>query len=81
MAIQLNVSPEGRVSLPTAIRTRLGVDGGGTLIVEEVENGVLLRSVSQAIEQAQAINRKHCADNTAASVDAFIVARKKDSGE
>ena len=81
MAIQLNISPEGRVSLPAAIRARLGVEGGGTLFVEEVENGVLLRSVAQAIEQAQAIKRKHSTGNAAASVDAFLAGRRNDSGE
>ncbi|MGZ3173434.1 MAG: AbrB family transcriptional regulator [Croceibacterium sp.] len=81
MAIQLNVSPEGRVSLPTAIRAYLGVECGGTLIVEEVENGVLLRSVAQAIAQAQTIGRKHMAGNMAASVDAFLAARRNDTGE
>ena len=81
MAIQLNVSPEGRLTLPTAIRTRLGVEGGGTLVVEVVENGVLLRSVTQAIEQTQVINRKHFAGNTEASVDAFLAVRTDDNGE
>ena len=81
MAIRLRISPEGRISLPAAIRARLGVECGGTLIVEEVENGVLLRSVTQAIVQAQTINRKHFEDNMAVSVDAFLLARIGDSGE
>jgi AbrB family looped-hinge helix DNA binding protein len=81
MAIRLRISPEGRISLPAAIRARLGVECGGTLIVEEVENGVLLRSVTQAIVQAQTINRKHSANNTAVSVDAFLAARLDDIGE
>ena len=80
MAIRLRISPEGRISLPAAIRARLGVECGGTLIVEEVENGVLLRSATQVIVQAQTINRKHFPDNTAVSVDAFLAARIGDSG-
>jgi len=55
MAIQLSISPQGRVRLPAAIRAHLGVKCGGTLFVEEVENGVLLRSVAQVIGQAQAL--------------------------
>ena len=81
MAIRLSISPEGRISLPAAIRAGLGVECGGTLIVEEVENGVLLRSATQVIVQAQTINRKHFPDNTAVSVDAFPAARIRDSGE
>jgi AbrB family looped-hinge helix DNA binding protein len=81
MAIRLSISPEGRISLPAPIRARLSIERGGTLIVEEVENGVLLRSVAQAIVQAQAINRKHFASKTDASVDAFLAARKGDRGQ
>ena len=81
MAIELSISPEGRGSLPAAIRARLGVERGGTLIVEEVENGVLPRSVAQAIEQAQALKRKHSVSITDTSVDAFLIARRHDSGE
>lgn len=81
MAIRLRISPEGRICLPAAMRVRLGIQRGGTLIVEEVENGVLLRSVTKAILQAQTINRKHFAGNKDVSVDAFLAARKGDSGE
>jgi AbrB family looped-hinge helix DNA binding protein len=81
LAIQLSISPEGWVSLPAVIRARLGVEGGGTLVVEDVENGVLLRSIRQAIQRAQAINRQHCSGGTDASVDAFLAARRNDSGE
>ena len=81
MPIELSISPEDRISLPAAIREHLGVERGGTLIVEEVENGLLLRSLAQAIEQAQAIKRKHSAGITDTSVDAFLIARRHDSGE
>jgi AbrB family looped-hinge helix DNA binding protein len=81
MAIRLSISPKGRISLPAAIRARLGIERGGTLIVDEVENGVLLRSVAQAIVEAQAINRTHFADDTVASADTFLAARIGDSGE
>lgn len=81
MAIQLSICPEGWVSLPAVIRARLGVEHGGTLFVEEVENGVLLRSVAQTIGQAQAIIRKHSTGNANASVDAFLTGRQNDSGE
>jgi bifunctional DNA-binding transcriptional regulator/antitoxin component of YhaV-PrlF toxin-antitoxin module len=81
MATKLSISPEGRLSLPVHIRERLGVAGGGTLIVEEVANGVLLRSVAQAIAQAQAINQRHAAGNPNASVDAFLANRATECGE
>ena len=81
MAIRLSVFPEGKITLPPTVRSRLGVESGGTLIADEVENGLLLRSVAQVIEQAQAINRKYFASNTDASVDAFLSARRNDRGE
>ena len=81
MAIQVSISPEGQITLPASMRANLDVVRGGKLVVEEVENGLLLRSVAQAIGQAQAINRKHAARRSNASVDAFLAGRKTDSGE
>jgi AbrB family looped-hinge helix DNA binding protein len=81
MTIQVSITPNGRMSLPAEIRKRLGVAGGGALLVEETPDGVILRTVAQSIAHAQAIARKYTAGNPDASVDAFIANRKADSGE
>lgn len=80
MTLQVSITPNGRMSLPAELRKRLGVAGGGTLVVEETANGVILRTVAQSIAHAQGLARQY-ADRPAASVDAFIAARKEDSGE
>ncbi|MEP7008400.1 MAG: AbrB/MazE/SpoVT family DNA-binding domain-containing protein, partial [Sphingomonas bacterium] len=43
MTIQIAITPNGRLSLPAHIRKRLGLAGGGSLLVEETPDGVILR--------------------------------------
>lgn len=81
MTIQVSVTPSGRMSLPADIRKRLGVAGGGALLIEETPDGVILRTVAQSIAQAQALARQYTAGRSEVSVDTFIANRKADSGE
>ena len=77
MAVLVKVAPDGRMRLPTAIRKRLGFEGcGGTMLVEETEDGVVLRTVAQVVARAQVIASKY-ADHPDASVDAFIAHRRR----
>lgn len=68
------------MSLPADIRKRLGLEGGGAILVEETDDGVILRTVDQAVAKAQAIAKRYAA-HPDASVDAFLAARRQDSGE
>lgn len=80
MTVQVNITPNGRMSLPAGIRKRLGLEGGGAVLLEETEDGVVLRTVQQAVARAQAIAKKY-ADHPDASVDAFLTTRRAESGE
>lgn len=80
MTIQISITPSGRLSLPADIRKRLGLVGGGSLIVEETPDGVILRTVAQSVAHARALARKYTADRPDASVDAFLAKRREDSG-
>ena len=80
MTIQISITPSGRLSLPADIRKRLGLAGGGSLLVEETPDGVILRTVAQSVAHARALARKYTADRPDASVDAFLVNRREDSG-
>lgn len=80
MSLQINIASNGRMSLPADIRKRLGLETGGSVILEETPNGVILRTVSQAVTRAQTIAKKF-ADHPDASVDAFLLNRRADSGE
>jgi AbrB family looped-hinge helix DNA binding protein len=39
----VNISDRGTLTLPKELRQRLGVKGSGQVIVEETENGLLIR--------------------------------------
>jgi AbrB family looped-hinge helix DNA binding protein len=81
MTVQVIITPNGRMSLPADIRKRLGLSGGGALLVEETADGVILRTVAQSIAYAQTLAKRYTGDNDGASVDAFIARRREESGE
>lgn len=81
MTVQINITPNGRMSLPIDIRKRIGLEHGGAVLLEETDNGVVLRTVSQAVARAQAIAKRYSDGNPEASVDAFLEQRKAASGE
>lgn len=80
MTLQVNITPNGRMSLPVGIRKRLGLEDGGAVLVEETPDGVILRTVEQAVAKAQAIAKQY-AQQPGASVEDFLAARRMDSGE
>lgn len=79
MTVQVSLAANGRMSLPADIRKRLGLEEGGSVLLEETADGVMLRTVDQALAKAQAIARRY-ADHPDASVEAFLSARRADSG-
>jgi AbrB family looped-hinge helix DNA binding protein len=81
MTYHLNIAPNGRVVLPAEVRKRLGLSAGGDLLMEETPDGLVLRTVAQAVAHAQAIARRYLADRPEVSVDAFLANRRADSGE
>jgi AbrB family looped-hinge helix DNA binding protein len=81
MTIQVNITPNGRMSLPADIRKRLGLNDGGAVFLEETEDGVVLRTAAQAVARAQAIARRFTAGVPDASVDSFLTNRRAESGE
>ena len=81
MTCHVKVTASGRMSLPAELRKQLGLSGGGDLLVENTENGVVLRTVAQAVANAQAIARRYTGGNPGFSVDDFLAQRRSDSGE
>lgn len=81
MTVHVTITPNGRMSLPADIRKRLGLSGGGALLVEETDDGVVLRKVAQSIAHAQALAKKYTSDEAEASVDTFLARRREESGE
>lgn len=80
MSLQVNITPNGRMSLPAGIRKRLGLEGGGAVLIEETSDGVVLRTVAQAVTRAQTIAKRY-ANHPDAAVEGFLANRSADSGE
>jgi AbrB family looped-hinge helix DNA binding protein len=58
MAVQLNITPNGRMSLPADIRKRLGLVGGGAVYLDETPDGLVLRTAAQAVARAKALAKQ-----------------------
>lgn len=81
MSVQVNITPNGRMSLPADIRKRLGLAEGGQVFIEETDDGVVLRTAAQAVARAQAMAKRFTGGKPEASVDAFLANRRLESGE
>lgn len=81
MTFHVNITPNGRLSLPAELRKRLGLAGGGALLIEETDEGLILRTVAQSVAHARTLARKYTADKPEASVDAFLASRRVETGE
>jgi len=79
VSLRVNVMPNGRMSLPAELRRRHGLAAGGQVVVEETDDGIILRTVSQAVARAQAISRKLTAGKTGATVDDFLAERRREA--
>ena len=79
MSYTVTMSQSGRINLPAPLRKKLGLASGGTLLVDETEHGLMLRTIPQSVAHAQALAQKYT--NQAASVDSFLANRNVDSGE
>jgi AbrB family looped-hinge helix DNA binding protein len=81
MTIQVNITANGRMSLPADVRKRLGLSGGGALLVEETPDGVILRTVAQSVAYSRALAHQYTANKPDAGVEAFLAGRRAESGE
>lgn len=80
MGVEVRVMENGRMVLPAAIRKRLGLEKGGTVIVDLGDEEVTLRSVEQVLDKVKATFAKYT-DLPCTSVDDFLANRRTDSGE
>lgn len=81
MTTQVNITPQGRMSLPADVRKRLGLTDGGAVFLEETADGVVLRTAAQAVARAQAIAKRFAEGGGDVSVEGFLAHRKEDSDE
>ena len=81
MTVHVTITPNGSMNLPDEVRERLGLSDGGEVILEETDDGVVLRTVEQAVARAQAAVRRYTQGNPKSSVDAFLAQRRANWGE
>jgi len=79
MSLHVYVMPNGRMSLPADLRRRHGLASGGQVLVEETEDAIVLRTISQAVARAQALSRKLTAGKAGATVDDFLAVRRREA--
>ena len=78
-AIRAHVSDSGRLSLPAPFRKAIGLDHGGTVIIELVGREIRIRTLDEVIAEVQALTRRLLGDKPEASVDAFIAERHREA--
>lgn len=77
--MKAKVMPDGRVSLPAAVRKRHGLAHGGEVLVEDTGDAIMLRTVGQVVAQAKARTRQLLGDRPGTSVDDFLADRRREA--
>jgi AbrB family looped-hinge helix DNA binding protein len=79
-AVKAKVSESGRLSIPADLRRAIGLERGGDVVVELDGRDIRIRTVAEAVAQAQALSRLLLGDRAAeASVDDFLAERRRDA--
>ena len=76
-SIRAKVSDTGRLSIPAEFRRAVGLEQGGDVVVSLQDGEIRIRTVDEAIAQAQAASRRLLGGKRGASVDGFLAERKR----
>lgn len=76
-SLSIRVASNGRMVLPKAIRTALGLKDAGVIVVSVVDNEIRLTSMAKNIAAAQAYYREHVVNDN--STDDFLAERRKEA--
>ena len=77
--MKVKVMPDGRLSLPAELRKKHGLAQGGEVIVEDIGDAIVLRTLDQVVARAQVFSRKLVAGKAGASVDDFLADRAREA--
>ncbi len=69
--MKAKVMPDGRLSLPAELRKKHGLAQGGEVIVEDIGDAIVLRTLDQVVARAQALSRKLVAGKPGARLTTF----------
>jgi AbrB family looped-hinge helix DNA binding protein len=75
---RLKVNENGRVVIPSAIRTALGIDVGDELIARVEDDELRITTVKRQIERAQRLVRKYVKPGRSL-VDELIAERRREA--
>lgn len=75
--IDIRIADNGRMVLPRAARTALGVTGAGVLALTVDGDEVKLTSMASSLKRAQALYRQHVKDDQ--SSDDFLEERRREA--
>jgi len=78
MVVPVKIAANGRVCIPADVRARLGLKDGDTLLLDETDDGLVFRTLSQAVREAQAWSRQILGDQPNATVDDFIAEKRQE---
>lgn len=78
-AVWKSVSESGQLELPEEIRSLLGVEHGGRVMIEQDGAEIRLRSVAEVVARAQALTRALAGDALEASSGALIAERRREA--
>jgi AbrB family looped-hinge helix DNA binding protein len=76
-AVTTRVSETGRMTVPASVRSALGLENGGEVVLEIVDGELHVRTVSQAMDRARALARKILGGKT--TVDEFLADRRREA--
>ncbi|MCJ2057489.1 AbrB/MazE/SpoVT family DNA-binding domain-containing protein [Methylobacterium sp. J-048] len=77
--MKAKVMPDGRMSLPADLRRRHGLGNGGEVIVEDIGDAIVLRTLDQVVARAQDMSRRLIGGKVGASVEDFLVDRTREA--
>jgi AbrB family looped-hinge helix DNA binding protein len=77
--VKVKVMPDGRLSLPAELRKKHGLAQGGEVIVEDIGDAIVLRTLDQVVARAQVLSRKLVAGKAGGSVDDFLADRAREA--
>lgn len=78
MAVRAKISTSGRLSLPAELRKRHGLVAGVDVLIDDTGDGLVIRTIPQAVARAQALTRELLAGQPA-SVDDFLAERRAEA--
>ena len=77
VAIQVNITPQGRMSLPAELRKRLGLMEGRAIFLEEIEDGLVLRTARKPLPMLKPLqNGSSAAERMPQSADLLLIERR-----